>query len=391
MSLVLREVLERGPRSRAAIADATGLTKSTVSSLVADLMRRGLLSEAGLEHSGTVGRPGTLVAVSGDRVVALGFEINVDYISVCVLDLTGAVRHEHSEERDNRGVGADEVLAVLERIGRDALDDAAAHGLTPVGATIGAPGLVDVQAGTLVFAPNLGWEQIRLTDELGRRLGISHLPIAADNEANLAALGELWEGAGKELGDFIHVSGEIGVGAGVVLRGQLMRGGGFGGEFGHIPVSSDGPDCPCGSRGCLERLVGQEALLHAAGLDVDIGTRIGSPDGGVSVLVERAGDGDPTTIAALAEAGGTLGCAIATLVNLFAPDTVVLGGMYAALFDWLIEPLRTELHARAFVTRYADVKVRRSHLGAAAAVRGAASSTLRTVCADPYLLAVATR
>ena len=111
------------------------------------------------------------------------------------------------------------------------------------------------------------------------------------------------------------------------------------------------------------------ALLRAAGLDTDIGTRIGAPEGGVASLVARACDGDPVTIAALEEAGGTLGCAIATLVNLFAPDTVVLGGMYAALYDWMIESLRDELHQRAFITRYARVEVVRSQLGAAAAVR----------------------
>lgn len=388
LSLVLREVMEKGPRSRATIAEATGLTKSTVSSLVADLTARGLLSEAGREDSGTVGRPGRLVAVSDELVVGLGFEINVDYISACALDLTGAVRYERSQQRENRGVGATEVLDALERVGRDALHWSAAEGLTPVGATIAAPGLVDVDSGTLVFAPNLGWERIPLAAELGTRLGLSHLPVSADNEANLAALGELWEGAGRKLGDFIHVSGEIGVGAGVVIRGELVRGGGgFGGELGHIPIQLDGPACPCGSNGCLERLVGQEALLRAAGLDADIGTRIGVPDGGAAALVARASEGHRVTISALEQAGETLGCAVATMVNLFAPNSVVLGGIYAALFPWMIAPLRAELQRRAFVLRYGDVVVTPSQLGTAAAVRGAASSTLRTVCADPYLLA----
>ena len=388
LSLVLREVMEKGPRSRATIAEATGLTKSTVSSLVADLTARGLLSEAGQEDSGTVGRPGRLITVSDELVVGLGFEINVDYIAACVLDLTGAVRYERNEQRENRDAGAPAVLDALERLGHDVLRWTAERGLTPVGATIAAPGLVDVASGTLVFAPNLGWEGIALADEMAGRLGLAHLPVAADNEANLAALGELWEGAGRGLGDFIHVSGEIGVGAGVVIRGELVRGGaGFGGEFGHIPIRPDGPACPCGSHGCLERLVGQEALLRAAGLEVSIGTRIGVPDGGAAALVARAQEGHPLTIAVLEQAGDTLGYAIATMVNLFAPNTVVLGGIYAALHQWLIDALQAELRRRAFVLRYADVVVAPSQLGSAAAVRGAASSTLRTVCADPYLLA----
>lgn len=387
LSLVLREVMEKGPRSRATIADATGLTKSTVSSLVADLTARGLLSEAGQEAAGTVGRPGRLVAVSGRSVVGLGLEINVDYISACVLDLTGAVRYERSEQRENRGVPVTDVLDALERLGRDALHTSEAAGLTPVGVTIAAPGLVDVDSGTLLVAPNLGWEGITLADEMASRLERPYLPVSADNEANLAALGELWEGGDRQLGDFIHVSGEIGVGAGVVVRGELVRGGGgFGGEFGHIPIRDDGHPCPCGSHGCLERLVGQEALLRAAGLEADIGTRIGLPDGGAAALVERAAGGDAVTIGALAQAGHTLGTAIATMVNLFAPNSVVLGGMYAGLYEWMIGPLRQELQRRAFVLRYTDVAVVPSRLGTAAAVRGAASLTLRTVCADPYLL-----
>jgi predicted NBD/HSP70 family sugar kinase len=393
LSLVLRDVMENGPRSRATIAEATGLTKSTVSSLVSDLTARGLLSEAGHEMGGTVGRPGRpgrpgrLVAVSGASVVGLGLEINVDYLSACVLDLTGEVRYERTERRENRNTPVSEVLDALERLGRGALSTSRAAGLTPVGVTIAAPGLVDVDSGTLLVAPNLEWERIPLAAEMSRRLRRRHLPVIADNDANLAALGELWEGEGRRLGDFVHVSGEIGVGAGVVIGGELVRGGaGLGGEFGHIPVRDDGHPCPCGSHGCLERLVGQEALLRAAGLDADIGTRIGVPDGGAAALVARATAGDRATIAALRQAGLTLGTAIATMVNLFAPDSVVLGGMYAGLYEWMIRPLRAELRRRAFVMRHTTVAVVPSRLGEAAAARGAASLALRTVCADPYLL-----
>lgn len=387
LRLVLREIMEEGPRSRAAIAESTGLTKSTVSTLVADLTDRGLLSDAGWEDNGTVGRPGRLVVLSGDSVAGLGLEINVDYLAACVIDLTGRVRHEQLVARDNQGSGAGRVLDALAGLGRSAISACEAQGLTPVAATVAAPGLVDVDTATLVFAPNLGWEEIPLAVELRARLGRPTLHTMADNEANLAAQGELWQGAGRDLGDFVHISGETGVGAGVVIRGELVRGGaGFGGEFGHIPMG-DGQPCPCGSYGCLERLVGQEALLAAAGLDARIGTTIGAPDGGVAALVERARAGDPATQEALGTAGRTLGRALATMVNLFAPNTVVLGGSFAALHSWLRDPLRAELERRAFVLRYADVAVVPSTLGAAAAVRGAAARALRTVCDDPLLVA----
>lgn len=388
LGLVLGDVMAHGPRSRATIAEATGLTKTTVSSLVSDLTRWGLLAEVGREEARAAGRPGRLVALSGESVAGLGLEINVDYLATTVLDLTGHVRHERIERRDNRVMPAARVLDALDRMAHDALDTAADAGLSVVGATVAAPGLVDVDAGMLVDAPNLGWRGVPLADELAARMGETRLAVRADNEANLAALGELWHGGGAALGDFIHVSGEIGIGAGIVVRGELLRGGaGFSGEFGHIPIGSDPVPCPCGSYGCLERVVGQEALLHAAGLDAEIGTRIGVPDGGIAALVQRADDGDDATLVALHRAGVTLGRAVATMVNLFAPDSVVLGGIFVPLFEWIIGPLREELHARAFVMRHADVRVVPSALGAAAAMRGAASLALRTVCADPLLLA----
>lgn len=389
LRLVLRAIMEEGPRSRAAIAESTGLTKSTVSTLVAELTDRGLLFEAGLEDDGTVGRPGRLVGLSGDSVAGLGLEINVDYLAACVVDLTGRVRHERLVARQNDGSGPGPALDALADLGRAAIAACEAQRLTPMATTVGAPGLVDVDTGTLVFAPNLGWEEIRLAAELTSRLGRPALLTMADNEANLAAQGELWQGAGRDLGDFVHISGETGVGAGVVIRGELVRGGaGFGGEFGHIPMGDGGP-CPCGSYGCLERLVGQEALLTAAGLDARIGTTVGAPDGGVAALVARARAGDRLTLDALDAAGRTLGRALATMVNLFAPNSVVLGGSFAALHPWLRDPLRDELERRAFVLRYADVAVVPSTLGVAAAVRGAAARAVRTVCDDPLLVTVA--
>jgi len=387
LSLVLREVMEKGPRSRASIAEAVGLTKSTVSSLVSELMARGLLSERGQEARGNVGRPGRLVALSDEAVVALGLEINVDYLAVCVLDLTGGVRYERFERRDNRETPVQETLDALGELGRGALETVEAEGLVPVGATIAAPGLVEVGSGTLLTAPNLGWGETPLQMEVAVRLRRPHLYVTADNEANLAALGELWQGHGREWGDFIHISGEIGVGAAVVVGGELLRSGtGLGGELGHLEIDPGGAPCDCGSRGCLEGIVGQEALLRAAQLEADVGTSIGLPDGGLRLLLERAEKGDKATLDALSDAGRALGRACAAAVNLFAPNTLVLGGIFAPLFDWLIEPLRAELEERAFVARHGKIAIVRSELGASAAVRGAASLTLHAVCADPYLV-----
>ena len=268
LGVVLRHVSEHGPRSRATIALETGLNKTTVSSLVTELIGLDLLVERGLEQRGTVGRPGQVVELSGTGVVALGLEINVDYLAVRALDLTGAERHRSLEVGDNRDV---DVCAVLDRLGglaSAALEHVHGEGLRPVGATVALPGLVDAATGALLVAPNLGWTGVPVVDELHERLAGPPFPVAADNEANLAALAELWEGTARGLRDVLYVSGEIGVGAGIIIGGELFRGAqGFGGEFGHMTIDPAGRACACGSRGCLETLAGLEALLEAAGLD----------------------------------------------------------------------------------------------------------------------------
>ena len=387
LRVVLHEVMEKGPMSRANIAEAVGLTKSAVSSIVGELMTRGLLTEQGRAPVAGVGRPGRLVALSDQTVVGLGLEINVDYLAACVLDLTGGVRFERFLRHENRGVPVRDVLDALGELGRSALNEAEAERLIPAGVTVAAPGLIEVDTGTLLMAPNLGWTETSLRAEVANRLQRPHLFVTADNEANLAALGELWQGHGRQWRDFIHISGEIGVGAAIVVDGELLRSGsGLGGELGHVSIDPNGFECPCGSRGCLERVVGQEALLNKSRLDAEVGTSIGVPDGGVRLLAESAERGDRATLDALAEAGRALGLACGAAVNLLAPNTVVLGGIFAPLFDWLVEPLREELEERAFVARFSDLAIVRSELGAAAAVRGAASLTLRAVCADPILV-----
>jgi hypothetical protein len=181
LGVVLRHVSEHGPRSRATIALETGLNKTTVSSLVTELIGLGLLVERGLEQRGTVGRPGQVVQLSDSGVVALGLEINVDYLAVRALDLTRAERHRALEVRDNRRVRVVTVLDRLAALAQEALDAVHGEGLRPVGATVALPGLVDASRGGLLVAPNLGWTDVPVVDELADRLGAPPFPLTADN------------------------------------------------------------------------------------------------------------------------------------------------------------------------------------------------------------------
>jgi len=387
LGVVLRHVSEHGPRSRATIALETGLNKTTVSSLVTELIGLDLLVERGLEQRGTVGRPGQVVELSGSGVVALGLEINVDYLAVRALDLTGAERHRSLDVRDNRRV---QVRTVLDRLGAlaiTALEEIQIEGLRPVGATVALPGLVDAAGGALLVAPNLGWNEVAVVEELLARIPSPPnpaFPLAADNEANLAALAELWEGTARGLSDVLYLSGEIGVGAGIIVGGELFRGSqGFGGEFGHMTVDPSGPPCACGSRGCLETLAGLEPLLEAAGLDpASAATTTGSGEP-VSELAGRARMGDQQALDALRDAGRWLGIGIASAANLLNFQAVVLGGFFAQLATWLAAPIAHELERHVLASEWGVPRLLPSTLGPEAAVRGAAAQSLRRVLTDP--------
>ncbi|WP_169949718.1 ROK family transcriptional regulator [Microbispora sp. H11081] len=257
LALVLGAVGARGSVTRAALAEITGLTKTTVSKLVADLIEGGLVVEAGTVRDGERGRPGVEIRISGRRVAALGIEVNVDYLAVCVVDLARTVRLRRTQAVDNRAASPVDVIARLGDLAAGVVDEAVEKGLRVVGGVLAVPGPVDMTSGIVHNAPNLGWRDVPLAS-----LTRFPFPVRVENEANLAALGELWFGSG--LPDFLHVSGEIGIGAGLVVRGTLFRGAhGLAGELGHIVVSPGGPPCRCGGRGCLEQYAGQDAILTA--------------------------------------------------------------------------------------------------------------------------------
>lgn len=378
LGVVLRHVAERGPRSRAAIAQETGLNKTTVSSLVGELIAFGLVRETEVELRGTVGRPALPVELSGHRIVGLGLEVGVDFLAVRAADLAGGERHRVLISGDNRGRPVDEVLDQLAQLADDALAAVADQDLLTAGAVVALPGLVDSD-GRLLIAPNLGWSGVAVPELLRERLGGPRFPIQADNEANLGALAELWEGAGREFQDFLYISGELGIGAGLIIRGELFRGAhGFGGELGHTTVDPEGEQCACGNRGCLETRVALGALLRAAGLE---------PAAPVGELAARAEGGDARVLEALAEAGHWLGLGVASAANLVNPGGVVVGGYFARLAPWLMPGLREELEDRVLSAEWDAPRVVTSALGAEAAVRGASAQALRRVFADPGVVA----
>jgi predicted NBD/HSP70 family sugar kinase len=392
-ALVLDAVARHEPVTRAQLAVRTGLTKSSVSTIVAELVAARLVVELGTQRGSDLGRPGTALALARDGLAGLGLEINVDYLAACVVDLARRTRVQYVEVGDNRARDPAAVTDLLARLAAAAVAAARTQGLTISATCVAVPGLADPETGAVARAPNLDWSGVPLRRLLAGRVPAALTPVVVENEANLAALGELWFGDGGRLGDYVHISAEVGIGAGIVVAGELFRGAhGHAGELGHTTLEPDGPPCACGGRGCLELYAGQEAILRRAGLDPAASTSTGRADGPVGTLVARLAAGDPRALEALEVAGRSLGVATAALVKLLDPDSVVLGGVYALLAPWLREPFQRALVAGIPMTRAAPPRVAISALGPDAAVRGAAGLVTARMLAHPgALLSVSAR
>jgi predicted NBD/HSP70 family sugar kinase len=347
LALVLRTVANRADRpSRAAISSLTGLTRATVSALVDDLITGGLLTELDPPPRVGAGRPAAGLGLAPGGPAGLGLEINVDYLAACVVDLTGTMRHRAVRPYDRSGTGPRADIAAVAALAGELIAAARADGLTLAGAALAVPGLV-TPTGVVRVAPNLGWQEVDAVGLLRGAPEVAGLPLAVDNEANLAALGELRAGGGDRT--FLYVSGEVGIGAGIVLDGDLYRGTrGWSGEIGHVTVYPDGRPCRCGASGCLEQYAGQAAVAA----DPDL-------------------------------AASALGIALSAVVNLLDLGVIVLGGAYAPVFDQLRPGIEAELKRRVLTAGLSPVTLRAAVLGADAAMRGAADTVVRGVRENP--------
>ncbi|GIF20844.1 putative NBD/HSP70 family sugar kinase [Actinoplanes tereljensis] len=380
LSLTFRQIVGApAPISRIELAVATGLTRPTITRIVDELLAGGLIVEAAPSRSGNSGRPRVGLSLAPTGPAGLGLDIRVDALSACVVDLTGTVRHLAFAARPPAAADA---LARLAEMGRAAMAAAAAEDLTVVGTTLAAPGPVE-NASVVRFAPVLGWRDVDAGAALRPALG----EVTVDHDAGLAALGELYASA-PALRNFVCVSGEFDIGAGIVLEGSLLRGArGWSGSLGHVAVTADGPECACGATGCLQHYAGLQQILGAspasaapAGGPATASVPVLAPAVAIDTLVSS---GDTATLAALERAGTALGVALSALVNIIDVDTVLLGGSYSLLASWLIEGVERELNRRVLTASWAPVSVRPAPLGPDAAVIGAALSAIDRVRQDP--------
>jgi glucokinase len=307
----------------------------------------------------------------------LGIDLGGTQIRTGLIDREGTVLHS-----DYRPTLAEEgPEAVIQRIiaGVERVLDQASLGhdcIASIG--IGAPGPLDIPRGLLVEPPNLpGWHNVPLRDIVQARIGV---PTYLENDANAAAIGEYLYGAGRGTRDMIYVTVSTGIGGGLILGGRIYHGlSGGAGEIGHMTVLPYGPHCGCGNRGCLEALASGTAIAREGQelIARGVSTAIGSRDGGeVSAkdVVDAMYKGDAYAEQIITQAMAYLGIGMASLVNLFNPERLVIGGGLSALGDHLLTPVRRAIHLRAFPSACAQVTVALAQLGPEVGLVGAAGA-----------------
>ncbi|MGD8149732.1 ROK family protein [Ornithinimicrobium sp. Y1694] len=350
LGLVLKSVCAAPePVSRAWVAATTGMTRSTVSRLVDDLVDGGLLEEGAARLAGP-GRPSIPLLPTASRVGALGLQVNAAHVAARLLNLRGEVLAESRSEPDLVGSEPGEGLKLLGTHIAE-LQGSAPEGMRLLGAGLAVPGVVDRAGRKLLKAPNLGWTGVDPLAETSLSKALEGIPLSLGNEANLAAhaIAQPRPGRAGEHADFVYVSGEIGIGGAIVVEGHVQTGErGFAGEIGHVTYLPDGDPCPCGSRGCLERYAGRLAMIRRAGL----------PEGSTLALLRaRAAQGHEGSATAVAVAGSALGVVLAGVINVVDVSTVVLGGEIGELADELSPVVQEALRTRVMAAPYMSLQV----------------------------------
>ena len=387
LGLVLRLLRDSGPRSRSRIAAETGLPKPSISSLIGELIDLGLVRETYEERLGSVGRPALLVEIDGHALCGIGAEIGVNFVSASVLALHGESVYERRLAVDVPAEGPDAVLCRVTLLICEALEAIreSAPGARCVGLTVASPGVVDIDEGITRYAPNIGWHEVPVLAELRARLGPQAPPLALENDAKLGAIAEYLVVQDQDIHDMLYVTGEVGVGGGIVSGGRLLRGSnGHSGEIGHLPLDPGGAPCVCGRRGCWETMVGVTALFRRV---ADAGDPVHDPaldlEARLADVAARAKSGDARTLRALDKLAEDLALGLGVLVDILNPRVVVLGGYYPQLGDFLLEPVRAGLIDRVIAPNAGGCEVLLSTLGFAAPGRGGAYLALDRVYQDP--------
>lgn len=392
LSLVLRYIHNEAPVSRAQIAHVTGLNKSTVSSLVEELIKHKLIHETGTNSMGT-GRPATLLEVNPRAGAIIGAELGVDFIAIVLTDFTGQILW-----RELTNVNPDDaqetILARTLELTNQAIRVCAEHALDCLGLGLSLPGTVDLERGVLVFAPNLGWRNVPLRKIFSDHTGLN---VYVENDANAAAIAEHLFGVARKSEDFIFVVVGIGIGGGLFLNGNLYRGkDGFAGEIGHTPIVAEPYQllCHCGKRGCWEPYANQGSIIRRVQTRLDdklesiIPCMLEEQNATLSIAIikQAADEGDRQALESLAETGAALGLGFAGLIDTFNPEKIILGGPLSILGKYLLPAIIDTASKHSFSTSSPSAEILPSRFETDAVLVGAISIVVDDILSNPTIV-----
>lgn len=372
ISLVLDTLRQRAPISRAALAAQTGLNKTSVSNIVKDLIAGRFIWETGIDETlSEIGRPAVNLQLNPEAGFLISAEIGVGFISVVVANFAFEVTMRRYESTLHLS-GREAVLDYFVDLLQDVYTAVQRYQRPIFGLVVGIPGLVDMQTGTLLFAPNLDWRDVPLRERLQPHFDV---PILIANEANMAALGEYYLGPARHSRLLLFISSGVGLGGGLVVDGHLLTGvNGLAGELGHMTVDPTGLACRCGNHGCWETQATLTALYRRVREAIDAGRKTSlsrfKDQLTLPVLREAAHSGDAVALEAFQETGRWLGIGMANLVNALSPEHLVFGGQLSVAVDLLRPTMAAELEKRALRWIVEQVKFTTATYTADAALMG---------------------
>lgn len=390
-SLILSIIKEHGPISRVAIARGTGLTKSAITKVMRNLIDIGLVEEVGIDDT-SVGRKPIMLKLTTDRYFVVGVGIRRMEVSVGIADLHGNIIVKKKvllKKNDDQK----RILKKLIKLIYETIKDSGLEREKLIGIGIGSPGPLYAHSGVILSPPNFpGWHNVPLKQLIEKEFKI---PVFIDNDANTAALGEKWFGAGQGVDNFIYLLLGEGVGAGIVINREIYRGvDGIAGEVGHTSISLRGKRCECGNYGCLENFISYSAIISRARQLISSGRRtmlskmLGEKLEEMKMVVIRkaAQGGDKMALQLIKEIARPLGIGIANLVNLFNTKTIIIGGQLVYAGEILLEPVRKIVEKRAYAAATHNVRIIATQLGEEVYVVGAVALALSFIFTDPELI-----
>lgn len=367
--------------SKAELSALTGLSATATGAITSSLMEKGYIHETGIGESKGGRRP-VLLELKPGSFYSIGVDMDVDYINIILLDITGNVLSEKLIDMPSPSV-FEKVIAKVEKTIVSILRSNSIEFSKLLGIGFSVAGMVDSETHEIILAPNLNWEHEDVRTYLNELNGV---PVYVENEAMASAICEEWLGLCQNVGNFVCINIKSGIGAGIFTSGKLYRGaGGTAGEVGHIVVDENGPKCGCGNYGCLETMASSKSIVEKArrlvkqGVVSSLNSYEDVDEIDINAVVKAARSGDEAARGILNEAARYIGIAVSNVVNTLNPQKVVLGKEFVRYADLVIENIKGVVACKALKSPASKVEIVVSDIGERASALGAAIIPLKTL------------